>query len=511
MSVGKLRVFLLLLLSLLACSPTKETSTIRISGPFEAVSLDPSISGFMFLRLEVMQTLVDVDSHGNLTPALATDWQVSNDGKRWLFSLQQQVQLHNGRIMNSDDVVRSLRFALNKPGPIQLAHIKAIKSLTKSQIEIELEEPYRALPAVMTNYSTAILASESFADNGEIVQLIGTGPYKLKKFQPPHKIQVSRFDQYWANKAEIKNVEYITGHRSESRAMMVRTGQADIVFNLAPATLPSLKNEKGVTIKRVEIPRSILVKLNLAQPALSSLNVRKALSLSLDRKAIAKHILNAPGSESEQIFGPILSNWHLKQINTTAKNLTKARELLLADGWQLNPEGVWIKNKRPLKFELVTYANRPELIVLATVLQAQWRQLGVLLDVSMENASAVPSKHANGSLEMALISRNFGTIGDPLGLIMQEFGSPEGGDWGPMNWYNKTVFDQLKQLRTLSDDRLYHSLAQQTSAKIMDDMPMIPIAFYMQSSALSKSIKNFVFDPFERSFLISKMSLKDAR
>ncbi|WP_017446978.1 ABC transporter substrate-binding protein [Gayadomonas joobiniege] len=492
-----------------ACTQPQEKSSIRISGPFEAITLDPSISGFMFSRLEVIQTLVDVNPSGELVPSLATEWFSSKDGTVWTFKLRKNVQFHNGRLLTANDVTNALKVALNKPGPIQHAGIVQIKSENNDQIHIYLKDSYPALPSVLSNYSTAILARESYDKPGSVKELIATGPYQISEFAPPHQIKVTKFSDFWGQTARIKSVEYITGHRSESRAMMVRTGQAKIVYNLDPATLTSLKTYKNVQVHRTEIPRTIMVKLNLAHPHLADPNVRKALSLAIDRQAIASQILKAPGSAANQIFGPILKNWHLAKLEPEYSNVMAAQKYLKSAGWQLADDHLWYKNGEPLSLNLITYANRPELIVLATVLQAQWRELGILVQVLMENSSAIPSGHADGSLEMALIARNFGTIGDPFGLILNEFSHSDGGDWGPMNYTNAEVFTTLNKMRTLNDNQEFFNLAQQTASLIQQDIPLIPIAYYLQSSAVSNSIQQFEFDPFERSFLISRMSLQD--
>ncbi|MCU4676933.1 ABC transporter substrate-binding protein [Catenovulum sp. 2E275] len=500
-------LFILSCLLLNGCVKPPKENTIVISGPFEAINLDPATTGYIFQRLEVLQTLVNVSQTGELTSGLATHWKSVDQGKNWQIQLKDKVLFHNGKTMTASDVKQALQIAMRKPGPLKLAQIKTITIKDDLTLNIELTKAYLPFPSILTNYSTAVLAPESYAQNGEVNQLLATGPYKITEFTPPHRINTQLFEQYWAGQPAIKEVEYITGHRSESRAMMVKTRQADIVYNLDPASLNSLNQASQVKVNLTEIPRTIMLKLNLAEPALADLNVRQAINLAIDRTGITQGILKAPNSEANQIFGPVLSQWHIPQQAAIEQNLATARQLLQQAGWHLNKQGIREKQQQPLKLNLITYANRPELIVIATAIQDQLSQIGIKLAVNMENSSAIPSGHADGSLQMALIARNFGTIGDPLGLILAEFSSLDGGDWGPMNWYNPQVSALLNQLPQQTNPEQYRQTAQQIAKLVMADLPLIPIAYYQQSSAVNQAVEGFSFDPFERNFNISKMSV----
>ena len=154
---------------------------------------------------------------------------------------------------------------------------------------------------------------------------------------------------------------------------------------------------------------------------------------------------------------------------------------------------------------MITYANRPELITIATAIQAQWREAGVELAVHMENASAIPSGHSDGTLETALLARNFANIPDPLGILLADFTSVEGGEWGPMNWSNERVFSIVNQLASGKPDDNYYVLQKELISTLNEDMPLIPVAFYVQQSATSSRVRNFSFDPYERSFRIDQM------
>ena len=335
--------------------------------------------------------------------------------------------------------------------------------------------------------------------------LIGTGPYEITDFIPPHNIKAKRFEKYRNGLATIESVDYVTGHRSETRALMVRTGQADIVFNLDPPATEMLKQDPDVNVHTRFIPRTTLVKLNSGNEKLRDVRVRQALSLAIDRQAIAEGILHVKGAEANQLFGPSMGTWHDASLPPLATNIEKAETLLDEAGWKLRDDGIRYLDDKPLSLSMITYANRPELITIATAIQAQWREVGVELAVHMENASAIPSGHSDGTLETALLARNFANIPDPLGILLADFTSVEGGEWGPMNWSNERVFSIVNQLASGKPDDNYYVLQKELISTLNEDMPLIPVAFYVQQSATSSRVRNFSFDPYERSFRIDQM------
>ncbi|RBP80569.1 extracellular solute-binding protein (family 5) [Marinomonas rhizomae] len=226
------------LLAVTACSGPTSSNTVSISAAFEFTSLDPSKNGYVYSRMQVLETLLNVDENGLLIPALAKDWHISEDAKVWTFDLRDDVYFHDGSLMDARAVVNSLLVAQSKHGALGKAPIESIRAKDDHSVVISLSRPYTLLGAVLANYANGILSLAAYGEDGEISVLSGTGPYKVFQFAPPHKLVVEKFDDYWGKKASIPYASYLTGHRAESRVLQARSGQVDIVFGLDPASLP---------------------------------------------------------------------------------------------------------------------------------------------------------------------------------------------------------------------------------------------------------------------------------
>lgn len=487
-------------------NPTDE-NTVKIKGAFEFSSIDPSKSGFVFTRMQVLETLLNIDDKGKLIPGLAAAWEISEDGKIWLLTLRDDVVFHDGTALTAAVVVKDLNIALAKPGALQGLPISKIEATEAQHIRIILSEPYYPLGAILAHYTTAILADSAMNAEGEVSEVIGTGPFSVYEVVIPHQLVVKRFDKYWGQKAVVEYASYLTGHRAEARVLQARSGQGDIVFGLDPAMVPMLEKLPHLTIFNTDLPRSLALKLNAGHPFLRDTKARQALSAAINRKGIATAILHHPKAASAQLLPAYMQDWYVENTDD-AYNLAQAQAQLTELGWVKNSEGWLEKEGQLFELTLITYADRPELTTVATAIQDQWKQLGVKLMVNVTNSSSIPAGHQDGSLEVALMARNYGFVADPINVIIKDFGNKDGGDWGSMNWNKPNVQAELQQLSKETDPLKYHATAQRVATAIYEEKPMIAIAYYVQQTAVNNRLSGFRFDPYERSYFLNELSWK---
>ena len=179
-------------------------------------------------------------------------------------------------------------------------------------------------------------------------------------------------------------------------------------------------------------------------------------------------------------------------------DIKMAKRLLEKAGWKLRDDGYRYKNNKKFTISIDTYPNRPELPLIATAVQDQLKSVGIELEVLIGNYSEVVRKHQDNTLHLALISRNFSLVPNPLGFLLQDY-SKGGGDWGAMNWDNEDMFKYLEKLKAKDDEKLHYKIAQ----ILQDDLPSIPIAWTELSVVSSKQVKNVKVDPFELSYFLS--------
>jgi len=483
------------------------SDVLTVVGPWEMTGLDPSRSGYMFARMEVVQTLLEVDDDGQLRPALATAWHVSADGLQWRFALRGEGRYHDGSAITSASILACLQRAQARPGVLQLADI-ATMTLLGRELLITLRRPFGPLPYLLTHYSAQILAPASFDARGNVVAIIGSGPFRIKSLSLPQQFEVERHQAAPDTAAGrlVQRARYISVARAETRTLLVQGGQADLAFSLDPPSIRALQDSPRAQLVSAMLPRTTIIKLNAGDPLLADVRVRQAIALCVERQGIARALLRDPGLGATQLFPPSLSRWHDPRLAPLRTDLRQARRLLDQAGWRQGADGRRYRDGQVLALSLTTFVDRPELPLIATALQEEMRQAGITVRVVIGNSSDIPAGHRSGLLQMALAARNYGNLPDPVASLLQDFG-PEGGDWGAMGWHNSEVTGLLAQLATRPAQDADGGRIQRAriAAILQEQLPVIPVVWYRQTCAVSRRVQGASIDPFERSYRISRL------
>lgn len=477
--------------------------TLRIAGPFEVHSLQPALDGEIFTRLQVSETLVTSDLRGELVPGLATAWTSSEQHRTWRFELVAGATFHDGSPVTPAAVAEALEDAAKEEaGPLAEVPIERILPEDAS-VTFELSRADLTLPAVLTHYSTAILAPASYDDERRVTEVIGTGPYQVRSIELPASIETTRFEDWRGEAPDVENVSFQTVGRAEARALMAISDQADVVFGLEPAGRARVEGADGVRMESSLQPRTLLLKVNAGHPALGDVRVRRAISMGLDREAMAEAVLREKELGATQLFPPSLEAWH-PDLEPLTLDRDRARELLAEAGWTPGPDGILQRDGEALELDLLTYPDRPELPALATAIQAGLREIGIKVEVEVANSSEVPAGQADGSLEMALIAKHFALVSDPLVDIAAVF-APEGNDWGVMNWQDPAIGRAIDALLTGVPDETAAAHRTTIARTAQEQLPLIPVAWYRMNAAVGERVEGFVMDPLETTWRLTDL------
>lgn len=478
---------------------------LKVVGQFELHSLDPSTSGGFFTRLQVAETLVDADNQGALQPGLAAGWEASPDDLSWRFNLREGAKFHDGTAVTAEAVVGALETARSKAAsPLATVPVKAITA-EDSAVRVDLTSPYAPLPAVLAHTSTQILAPSSYAPDRSVTEIVGSGPYKVTRLEQPATIELAASDQWQDEKPAISEVHYQAVGRAESRALMAESGQADVTFGMDPTSLQRIKQAGKLDIAAVTLPRTILMKANAGHDILGDVRVRQALSLALDREAMATALLRDPEMAATQLFPPSLPEWHQDNVTPLAHEPEEAKKLLTEAGWAPGADGILEREGKKFSVSLRTFPDRPELPVLATAIQAKLKDLGIALDVKVGNSSEIPAGHKDGSLELALYSRNYALVPDALVTLADDF-RPNGADYGAMGWNNPDLTSTLNTMATGADTGSLKENRRMVTDILHSELPVIPVAWYRQSAVVSERVEGLALDPLERSWRLTDLT-----
>ncbi|MEZ5701409.1 MAG: ABC transporter substrate-binding protein [Burkholderiaceae bacterium] len=333
--------------------------SLKVVSPWEVMTLDPSKTGHIFTRLEVAETLVEVDDKGLLTRGLANRWSTSADGLEWRFGIRPTARFHDNTQVTAEAVAASLQRALAQPGLLRSTGAQQVTA-QGSEVVLRLSRPFSALPAFLAHNSTLVLAPASYAADGSVRQIIGSGPYQVVEVNAPQSLRTRRFEGFDGRKPVIEMVDYLGASRGETRGMMALSGQADLVFTHDPVSYGRLRANRQLQLHRLPMPRTIYIKVNAGHRFLADLRVRRALSLALDRTGMATALMRAPEAAANQLFPPIVAEWHVPGLAPLMQNLETSRALLRSVSW--HPEAAMAccaTRRRAFRLTLRTFADRP--------------------------------------------------------------------------------------------------------------------------------------------------------
>lgn len=497
----------LLVAPALTAAENTAKSSLSIVGPWEISTLEPSRSGYLFLRMQVAEALVGTDLEGKAAPGLAERWEVSPDGLQWRFFLRPDARFHDGSPVTAESVAMNLQRALGQPGVLAMAPIASISAAAPREVNIALSQPYAMLPMLLAHSSAIILAPAAYNEKGHVRKMLGSGPYQLVRQTLPQQFELKLSPHWRGKQPAIKQIHYLSVSRPETRALIAESHQADLVFGFDPASTQRLRHNPKVVMKEADLARTVTLKLNSGHRFLNNVETRQALSLAINRAGIAKGILRTPELAADQLLPPSITQWHQAgpEFPRLHSDLAQAKKLLAAQGWRPGTDGILHRNGERFSLALTTLPDRPELPIIATALQDQFRKLGIEVKVIVTNSSEIPLGHRTGKLEMGLVPRNFALVPDPFVTLNQDF-KHGGGDWGAMNWQNGEVPALLEKIASETEPAAQARYRHGIMLALQQELPVIPVTWYRLPVAVHPQLQGVKVDPLEQSYYISDMA-----
>lgn len=482
--------------------------TLPVSG------IDPHVNASSELGIAlsgVYDTLVVQDALGGFHPSLATEWMVSEDGLTYTFTLRRDVVFHDGTPFNAAAAVRNLervaapatqsQKAVYLLGPFERA--EAVDDFT---VRLVLSAPYAPLLDGLSQVYLGMASPAALDRWGDQYQLhqVGSGPFKFVSYQERQSLVIERNAGYdWAPEirahagpAYLDRIEFRFYADPATRLPALLSGQVDVMGELPPqdaAQLASGSNAAAYKLYPIAIPgQSVQFFLNTTLPPLDDLRVRRALLYATDRPALVRAVY---GEFSPVAIGP-LSAVTRAALETVGGDLqyaydpARARALLAEAGWaDTDGDGVLDRAGRPLVLRGVL-ASWGELGAVATILQAQWKQLGIRLDLKPMPYPAVLEAGRSGTHHLVPFV-NSGT--DPS-LLHTFFHSSNIGGFNWARISDPEVDAWLDEGERLSNGPERYRLYQQVQERVLDQAWILPIRDQVNVNVASARVRGLGFD-----------------
>jgi peptide/nickel transport system substrate-binding protein len=278
---------------------------------------------------------------------------------------------------------------------------------------------------------------------------------------------LARNDTYFKGAPYVDQVILHIIPDNSVRAVGLESGDLDLIQSpLSGADVKRLKTEAGIHVTQTTGLGITYLNINNSDPILSDVKVRRAIAMLIDRKTIAETIyegMDQPGVSS------LLPGtwWYTDTVKGIDYDPAKAQQLLAEAGWTTKgPDGILVKDGKPLRLRLTTY-NDPNRMQVAQFLADSFKKAGIAADVGISecapfNAEVMASKH-----QLAIIG--WLLLVDPDRAFYRQFAPDGDANWE--KYTNPKVTELLTQARTITDRDKRAALYAEAAQIIVNDAP----------------------------------------
>lgn len=416
--------------------------------------------------------LMGEDGNGNLVPILAEEYTVSDDGKTYTFTLRSNAVFSDGIAVTADDVVftvgKAQDPALKSPEYANWNGV-TVTAIDPHTVEFRLAKSYAPF---LENTTLGILpahlwrgvSDEEFPFSTLMTEPIGAGPFVVSRVVRNASGIIKEYD-LTAHKKYAPGRPHLSGI-----TFIYYPEESDLQKALAAGTIDSAYGLPNADALRAPYSRVFGVFFNASEnPAFSHLEVRKALSIALNRNLIAQEVL---GGFAVPLAGPVPPGSGITEtpIPDAENRTANAAKILTDAGWTYDGENrTWKKGTETLSVTLRT-SNVPELKAVAGAVRDDWETLGVPVSIELYEPGDLTQNVIRPRKYQALL---FGMVIGRDRDLYAFWDSAQRNDPG-LNialYTNKAVDELLEKAREESDPATEKATLQKANDLIAADYP----------------------------------------
>lgn len=492
-------------------------------------TLDPALNsavdgGNMLITL--FETLLIIDQDNKVQPGQAEKYEVSPDGLTWTFTMRDGLKWSDGTELNAKDFEYTFKriadtnvaapYAETVIGMIE-GYKDAIDSKNPEKLNVKASEDGKTLTiklAYPCSYFDKIVAfgtmspvqkatveknGDSWATKPETY--VCNGPYTITEWTPSEKIVCKKNENYkggWdSSKIVNDKLTFLLLEDSSASYTAYTGGTAQLIKDVPTEEIPTLKKDKKDEFNVDPILGTYYLSMNLNKAPFNNKNVRKALSLAIDRDYVANTVMqgtytpayNYVGTGVDDVdTGKFLENSKAANGGKTyisedyKANLEEAKKALAEAGY---PEGKG--------FPTITYSTNDTGYhkAVAEYLQQVYKDLGITMNIDIVDWSSFTPKRRAGEYEMA---RN-GWVMDynDASNMIELFVSSNGNNDGK---YNNPAFDKAMNDSKVADKTAHFAALHEAEKIVSEDYGFIPVAYYNDFWLQSTSLKGTWHSPY---------------
>ncbi len=486
-------------------------NTLQRGTPSDPETLDHhksrSVQAAEVLR-DLGEGLAGYSATGELIPAAAESWEVSDDGLVYTFHLREGLRWSNGDALTADHFVAGMRRLVNPATaafyaqmivdienadgivtgdiPVSMLGVEAPDDRT---LVLRLVQPTPYLISLLTHPSTFPIHPASLEEHGDGFarpgKLVSNGAYMLDAWVPGSIVALKRNEHYWNDAAtEIDAVNYHVLVQNVSELNRYRAGELHITSTVPPDSFAQVREEYGDQLRVAPYLGVYYYGYNLTKPPFAdNLALREALSMAVDREQLTEKILGRGEQPSYSWVPPGVHNYEPTQVSFAA--LAKDERENLA---RRRYEEAGYSADNPLRVE-VRYNTNDTNKRIAVAIQAMWREvLGVEATLINEEFQVLLANMRDAEITQVFRSSWMGDYNDAhTFLSILQTGSPAN-----MPRYSSKEYDELMARAARQVDPERRRLYLEEAERVMlSEHPVIPLYVFVSKHLVSPEVRGW--------------------
>ena len=482
----------------------KQGGTLRITHRDSPANMSIHEEGTISVVLPVMgvfNNLVMFDqkkpqnSLDGIVPDLATSWAWSEDGKKLTFDLRKGVTWHDGKPFTAADVKCTWdllgdkgkdKFRVNSRKGWWV-NVEDVTATGEYQAVFTLKAPQPALLSLLASGFTPVYPCH--VPPAQMRQApIGTGPFKFVEYQKNQTIKVVRNPNYWKpGRPYLDGIEYTIIPNRSTAILSFISGQQDMFFPYE-LTVPLVADVKAQMPNAVCDVSPMNVAANILMnpvPPFDDLDVRRAVAMTLDRRAFIDILTQGKGDVGTAMQPAPEGGWGMPEAMRrelpgygadVAKSREKARAIMSARGYS---------TEKPLKLKLST-RNIPTYRDASVILMSQMKEIFIEADLDLVETAIWVPKLIRREYQMALSQVGNG-VDDPDQNFWENYSC---GGRTYMDYCNKELDGMIAKQSAEKDQAKRKELVWQIDRKLTDEAVRPMIYFMRGGTCWRPQVKN---------------------
>ena len=476
---------LTLLLGLAACapaaeSPAAERASTLVYGSGDYTRINPAMDEHGEINILLFNGLTAHDGENRVAPGLARDWTFDGETNTYTFYLEEGVTWHDGEPFTAEDVKFTIEAIMdpgngseNAPNYEDVAEITVVDDYT---VSFRLDAPnaafldYMAMPVLPRH----LLEGEDMQGSEFFRRPIGTGPYKLERWDEGQAITLVKNETYFKGAANIDRILFKIVTDDNAKAMQVRSGELDLAL-LTPRDAESFSGSGDYVVYRMMTSdyRGILFNFQNAYWT-ANRDLIPAICHALDRQAILDAVVLGHGVVA---YGPLQRNvYNNADVEQYAYDPAMARRILEDAGCVMGANGFYERGGEEIGFVLSVGAGDQVRLDMAQAAAQQLREVGVNCTVE------VPAVVDWGGQMAYLIG--WGSPFDADDHTYKVFGTGKGANY---SGYSNAEVDRFLTEARQSDDPAVRAEAYDKFQAALADDPAFAFLCYVDADYVAKA------------------------